>query len=89
VERGRLVAVDFLRPKSGKAGGMRFLFDCGALPDSLLDTVRLQIEELSEHLVVEPTRALELLSGPLRRRVGAALAAEGAGCVYLEDGRPV
>ena len=89
VERGRLVAVDFLRPKPGKTGGMRFLFDCGAHPDSVLDTIRLQIEELSEYLVVEPGRALELLSGPLRRRVGAALALEGTNCVYLEDGRPV
>ena len=89
VERGRLVAVDFLRPRPGKPGGMRFLFDCGALPDSALDTVRLQIEELSEYLLVEPARALELLSGPLRRRVGAALALEETGCVYLEDGRPV
>ncbi len=89
VDRGSLVAVDFLRPRPGKAGGMRFLFDCGALPDSVLGTIRLQIEELSEHLLVEPGRALELLSGPLRRRVGAVLTAEGRGCVYLEDGRPV
>ena len=89
VERGRLVAVDFLRPKPGKPGGLRFLFDCGAFPDTALDGIRLQIEELSEHLLVEPARALELLSGPLRRRVGAALALEGPGCVYLEDGRPV
>ena len=89
VQRGRLVAVDFLRPKPGKAGGMRFLFDCGAFPDSVLGTIRLQIEELSEYLVVEPARALELLSGPLRRRVGAVLASEGTGCLYLEDGRPV
>ena len=89
VERGRLVVVDFLRPKPGKSGGMRFLFDCGSLPDSALETIRLQVEELSEYLVVDPGRALELLSGPLRRRVGAALAADGPGCVYLEDGRPV
>jgi 8-oxo-dGTP pyrophosphatase MutT (NUDIX family) len=89
VERGRLAAVDFLRPKPGKAGGMRFLFDCGALPDSALDAIRLQVQELSEHLLVEAPRALELLSGPLRRRVGAVLAADGPGCVYLEDGRPV
>ena len=38
--------------------------------------------------MVETDTALELLSGPLRRRVGAALA-EPDGCVYLEDGRPV
>jgi 8-oxo-dGTP pyrophosphatase MutT (NUDIX family) len=88
VERGRLVAVDFLRPKASKPGGMRFLFDCGVLPAAALDAIVLQEEELSEHRLVDPARALELLSGPLRRRVGAALASPG-GCVYLEDGRPV
>jgi 8-oxo-dGTP pyrophosphatase MutT (NUDIX family) len=88
VERGRLVAVDFLRPKASKPGGMRFLFDCGVLPAAALDAIVLQEEELSEHRLVDPARALELLSGPLRRRVGAALASPG-GCVYLEEGRPV
>jgi len=88
VERGRLVAVDFLRPKASKPGGMRFLFDCGVLPGAALGAIVLQEEELSEHRLVDPARALELLSGPLRRRVGAALVAPG-GCVYLEDGRPV
>jgi 8-oxo-dGTP diphosphatase len=87
VAAGRLVAVDFLRPKPSKPGGLRFLFDCGVLPDSLLSSISLQEEELSEHRLVDPDEALRLLSGPLRRRVGAALAAET--CVYLEDGRPV
>ena len=88
VEVGRLAAVDFLRPKPSKPGGMRFLFDCGVLPDAALHAIVLQTEELSEHRLLHPPRALELLSGPLRRRVGAALAAPGE-CVYLEDGRPV
>ncbi len=87
VTHGRLVAVDFLRPKPSHAGGMRFLFDCGVFSDDALGGIELQEEELSEYLVAEPARALELLSGPLRRRVGAALGA--ADCVYLEDGRPV
>jgi 8-oxo-dGTP diphosphatase len=88
VGHGRLVAVDFLRPKPSKPGGMRFLFDCGALPDAVLGTITLQEEELSEHRLLDPEEALPLLSGPLRRRVGAALATD-VGCVYLEDGRPV
>jgi 8-oxo-dGTP pyrophosphatase MutT (NUDIX family) len=92
VADGRLVAVDFLRPKPStpskpsKPGGMRFLFDCGVLPDAVLASITLQEEELSEHRLADPDEALVLLSGPLRRRVGAALAAET--CVYLEDGRP-
>src|SRR3954470_1894600 len=27
---GRLACVDFLRPRPGRPGGMRFLFDCGS-----------------------------------------------------------
>jgi 8-oxo-dGTP pyrophosphatase MutT (NUDIX family) len=88
VVRGRLAAVDFLRPKPSKPGGMRFLFDCGSVPDTLLDGITLQEEELSEHRLLDPEAALSLLSGPLRRRVGAALAAT-PGCIYLEDGRPI
>ncbi len=88
VERGRLVAVDFLRPKPAKPGGLRFLFDCGVLPAAVLGSIILQEEELSEHRLVEPAMALELLSGPLRRRVGAALRVlDRNECVYLEDGR--
>jgi ADP-ribose pyrophosphatase YjhB (NUDIX family) len=87
VERGRLAAVDFLRPKRSEPGGMRFLFDCGELSDAALATIKLQESELSEHRLIEPAEALELLSGPLRRRVGAALASTE--CVYLEDGRRV
>jgi ADP-ribose pyrophosphatase YjhB (NUDIX family) len=87
VETGRLVAVDFLHPKRSEPGGMRFLFDCGALSDATLAGITLQETELSEHRLVDSALALELLSGPLRRRVGAALAASE--CVYLEDGRPV
>jgi 8-oxo-dGTP diphosphatase len=102
VSTGRLVVVDFLRPRPSKPGGMRFLFDCGVLPGGLLDSIQLQEEELSEYRLAKPARALELLSKPLRRRVGAVLDVVGpsgaagvarlrdAGpCVYLEDGRPV
>ena len=89
VEVGRLVAVDFLRPKPDKPGGMRFLFDCGVLNEAQVARIALQEDELSEFRFAEPGQALELLSGPLRRRVGAALKVGDRGCVYLEDGRPV
>jgi 8-oxo-dGTP diphosphatase len=88
-DAGRLVVVDFLRPKPTKPGGMRFLFHCGVLDDAQVARIVLQAEELSEFLLVEPEKALELLSGPLRRRVGAALRVGNGECVYLEDGRPV
>ena len=43
--------------------------------------------EIDEHRLAEPGDAAALLSGPVRRRVLAALG--GKHCVYLEDGRPV
>jgi len=87
VERGRLLCVDFLRPKPSRPGGVRFLFDCGTLSDERLAGVRLQEEEIDDHRVLELAEALELLSGPLRRRVAASVGSER--CVYLQEGRPV
>ncbi len=90
VDAGRLVVVDFLRPKAAKPGGMRFLFDCGAMDDDVLRSISLQAEELSEHRLLKPDKALSLLSRPLRRRVGAALASPAARAYqYLEDGLPL
>ena len=87
VDAGRLVCVDFLRPRPGKPGGIRFLFDCGTVPDERLEHLVLQEEEIGEARWVTPDEAGALLSGPVGRRVACALAATGT--VYLEDGRPV
>lgn len=87
VDAGRLVCVDFLRPRPGKPGGVRFLFDCGALTDRALEAIELQEDEIAEYRLENAGTALELLSGPLRRRVRAAFGAVGT--VYLEDGRPL
>jgi ADP-ribose pyrophosphatase YjhB (NUDIX family) len=87
VEHGRLVCVDFLRPRPSRPGGVRFLFDCGSFPEDRLATIRLQAEEIEEHRLMAVEEAMALLSGPLRRRVSRAVGARS--CVYLEDGRPV
>ena len=87
VESGRLVCVDFLRPRPGRPGGIRFLFDCGAFDDESLAGIVVQEDEISEYRLHKLPDALELLSGPLRRRVRASVEAQGT--VYLEDGRPV
>ena len=87
LDSGRLVCVDFLRPRPGKPGGLRFLFDCGRFRDETFGSVRLQEDELSEYRLEEMDRAIELLSGPLRRRVRRAVGA--VGIAYLEDGLPV
>jgi 8-oxo-dGTP pyrophosphatase MutT (NUDIX family) len=86
VAHGHLVCVDFLRPRPDHPGGLRFLFDCGTVDDTQLAAVVLQPEEIAEHRLVPVEEALTMLSGPLRRRVGAAVGAST--CVYLEDGRP-
>lgn len=86
VERARLACVDYLPPKPSRPGGVRFLFDCGAFPESTFENVVLQEEEIADWRLAELTEALELLSGPLRRRI--AQTADRVYCVYLEDGRP-
>jgi 8-oxo-dGTP diphosphatase len=87
VEHGRLACVDFLSPKPGRPGGMRFLFDCDTFSGERLAEIVLQESEIEDHRLVELDEALDLLSGPLRRRLSETAGAER--CVYLENGRPV
>ena len=87
VRRGRLACMDFRRPKPGRAGGIRFLFDCGPVGDQALAGVVVQPEEISEYRLAAVPDALGLLRGPLRRRVRAATGSKRL--VYLEDGRRV
>ena len=86
VSRGRLAVMDFRRPRPGRPGGIRFLFDCGAVGDQSLAGVKLQPEEIAESRLVPLPDALALLRGPIRRRVRAAT--DGR-LVYLENGRSV
>lgn len=87
VTAGRLACVDFLHPRPGRPGGMRFLFDCGVVPVAERATIVLQQGEIASHRWVDPDQAAHLLSGPVGRRVGQVLGATGTR--YLEDGRPV
>ena len=87
VDHGRLACVDYLPPKPTRPGGVRFLFDCGTLPEAAFDRVVLQETEIEGHRRAELDEALELLSGPLRRRV--SMCAGRGEFVYLEDGRPL
>ena len=93
VRTGRLAAVDYRRPRPARdgrperAGGIRFLFDCGVADDAALAALALQPDEIAQSMLAPLTSALPLLRGPVRRRVQAACAADGT--VYLEDGRPV
>jgi ADP-ribose pyrophosphatase YjhB (NUDIX family) len=87
VDTGRLVCVDFLAPRPKRPGGVRFVFDCGQLSDDELAAIRLQEHEIEDHRLAELDEALELLSGPLRRRVSEC--SRRGEFVYLEDGRSV
>jgi hypothetical protein len=79
--------MDFRRPRPGRPGGVRFLFDCGAVGDEHLAAIVVQPEEVSEFRLAALPDALPLLRGPIRRRVRAASAHRAL--VYLEDGRRV
>ena len=87
IRHARLACVDFRRPRPGRPGGIRFLFDCGRFSDAALAAVRLQPEEISQYRLEPLATALDLLRGPSRRRVRAACRQDGRG--YLENGRPV
>ncbi len=87
VDHGRLACMDFRRPRPGRPGGIRFLFDCGAVDDERLAAIVVQPEEVSEYRLVALPDALPLLRGPIRRRVRSAMAHRTL--VYLEDGRRV
>jgi 8-oxo-dGTP diphosphatase len=87
VEGGRLAAMDFRPARPGRAGGIRFLFDCGQVGDKALAGIELQAEEISEARLVSLTDALTMLRGPISRRVQEATRRKHL--VYLEDGRPV
>jgi ADP-ribose pyrophosphatase YjhB (NUDIX family) len=93
VTSARLACVDFRPPRAGRAGGIRFLFDCGELDDGVLSEITLQSEELAEHRLAPVGDALPLLRKPIRRRVRAVRTPDGRNrlphCVYLENGRPV
>ncbi len=93
VTRGRLACMDFRLRRDGNPGGIRFLFDCGALAESALSRIVLQPEEISEHRLVPVAEALSLLRAPIRRRVKAVRKRSGAArkhaIVYLENGHRV
>ena len=87
VRGGRLACVDFRPGRPGHPGGIRFLFDCGAVDDAALAAITVQPEEVAEYRLVPLEGALALLRPPVRRRVRAV--SRHRGFVYLEDGRPV
>ena len=56
IKRARLACVDFLRPREGRPGGARFLFDCGSFRDEQLTVIAIDGDEIDEHRFVETGR---------------------------------
>jgi 8-oxo-dGTP diphosphatase len=83
----RLACMDFRRPRPGKPGGIRYLFDCGAFGQASLAGIVVQPEEIAEYRVADLRTALMMLRKPIRLRVRAAT--RGHALCYLEDGRLV
>ena len=79
--------MDFPRPRPGRPGGIRYLFDCGAFSDASLAGIVVQPEEIAEHRIADLNTALTMLRKPIRRRVRAATRRHAL--CYLEHGRPV
>lgn len=80
VERGELVCVDFLRPRPNRPGGLRFLFDCGALDDQRLSEIRLQPEE-DRGVPVRPATRGDRAPDRSRRAAGRCLARRQPVCL--------
>ena len=70
VTAGRLVCLDFLRPRPGRPGGMRFLFDCGVFDDAVFGTVVIQPAEIAESRVLPLEQRCPCSAG--RSDVGSA-----------------
>ncbi len=81
----RLACMDFRRPRPGKPGGIRYLFDCDAFSDASLAGIVVQPEEIAEHRFADLRTALTMLRKPIRLRVRAAT--RGHALCYLEWAR--
>ena len=56
----RLACMDFRRPRPGKPGGVRYLFDCGVFSDISLARIVVQPEEIAEHRLAYLRTALTM-----------------------------
>lgn len=84
---GRLLAVDWVPPRTTHTEGVMLIFDGGVLGPDEISFLRVPPEELRGFAFCTPEECARLLSPLLARRVAAALAALTALTVaYLENG---
>ncbi|MGC5013732.1 NUDIX domain-containing protein [Streptosporangium sp. DT93] len=85
-----LLCADWTRPRDGRPGGFRMLFDGGVLDERELAAIRLPPEELSEWRTVDPADADAFLPPERAHRLRACVSARRTGrTAYLQDGLPL
>ncbi|GAA2994161.1 NUDIX hydrolase [Streptosporangium longisporum] len=85
-----LLCADWMRPRAGRPGGFRVLFDGGVLDERGRAAIRLPPEELSEWRMVDAADADAFLPPARAHRLRACLSARRTGrTAYLQDGVPL
>ena len=83
---GTLRCVDHRKPDDDRVvGGLRFIFDLGALQLGEIQALRLPAEEIAESRLVTPDEACHLVDTAQARRLATVLKSLSA-VIYLENG---
>ncbi|UQU65770.1 NUDIX hydrolase [Couchioplanes caeruleus] len=86
---GRLLVTDWVPPRPDRTEGLMLLFDGGTLTPQEAERIRVPAEELRGWAWCDEHEADERLSGPLARRMSAAVRARSTRTsLYLENGFP-
>jgi len=84
---GRLLVVDWVPPRPGRAEGLMFVYDGGTLTERDTTDIHLPPDELRSWAWCTEEQIKERMSALLARRVTAAMRAKADGAVYeLENG---
>jgi 8-oxo-dGTP diphosphatase len=85
---GTLRCVDHRKPDADRViGGLRFIFDLGALQTGEIQSLRLPAEEIAESRLVTPDEAYHLVDTAQARRLATVLKSL-LEVIYLENGTP-
>ncbi|WP_229068915.1 NUDIX hydrolase [Actinoplanes sp. DH11] len=89
VEPGRLLAIDWVPPRSGRTEGLMLVFDGGMLSPEQVAAIQLPPDELRSWAWSTPSEQEQRLSPLLARRAAASCRARAEGLTaYLENGCP-
>lgn len=86
----RLLCVDYSSESDKRTESLQFIFLGPVLTADLIAAIQLPVEELSEYRLLEPQKAIKMLSGKLGRRVRHCLdVINRQETLYLEEQQPV